>query len=144
MGARRARVVRRGGVARRVSEPACRRRRRPGRAELWRQCRAAHRCQASLRSGQCLPFRDSAARTRCRGGYSLKEKESQMMLSTKRRGFLRAVQRRMFALAALTIATAYAAAKATAADTAQVTRGQYLVQLGGCNDCHTPGYLLGK
>ena len=67
-----------------------------------------------------------------------------MMLSTKRQGFLRAVQRRMFALAALTIATAYAAAKATAADTAQVARGQYLVQLGGCNDCHTPGYLLGK
>jgi mono/diheme cytochrome c family protein len=23
---------------------------------------------------------------------------------------------------------------------AQVKRGRYLVQIGGCNDCHTPGY----
>jgi mono/diheme cytochrome c family protein len=23
-------------------------------------------------------------------------------------------------------------------------RGQYLVTFGGCNDCHTPGYFLGK
>jgi mono/diheme cytochrome c family protein len=26
----------------------------------------------------------------------------------------------------------------------QVDRGKYLVTLGGCNDCHTPGYFLGK
>ncbi len=26
----------------------------------------------------------------------------------------------------------------------QVKRGQYLVALGGCFDCHTPGYFLGK
>lgn len=26
----------------------------------------------------------------------------------------------------------------------QIERGQYLVNLGGCNDCHTPGYFLGK
>jgi mono/diheme cytochrome c family protein len=32
---------------------------------------------------------------------------------------------------------------ATAQD-AQVRRGQYLVTLGGCNDCHTPGYFFGK
>src|SRR6516165_12200992 len=25
-----------------------------------------------------------------------------------------------------------------------VARGEYLVQFGGCNDCHTPGYFLGK
>ena len=31
-----------------------------------------------------------------------------------------------------------------AADDAQVKRGEYLVNLGGCNDCHTPGYFLGK
>lgn len=24
-----------------------------------------------------------------------------------------------------------------------VERGRYLVQIGGCNDCHTPGYFLG-
>ncbi len=27
---------------------------------------------------------------------------------------------------------------------AQVERGKYLVTLGGCNDCHTPGYFFGK
>ena len=32
---------------------------------------------------------------------------------------------------------------AVAADNS-VTRGEYLVRLGGCNDCHTPGYFLGK
>lgn len=26
----------------------------------------------------------------------------------------------------------------------EVDRGKYLVSLGGCNDCHTPGYLSGK
>lgn len=26
----------------------------------------------------------------------------------------------------------------------QVERGRYLVTLGGCLDCHTPGYFLGK
>ena len=30
------------------------------------------------------------------------------------------------------------------ADPAQVARGKYLVTVGGCNDCHTPGYFLGK
>lgn len=29
---------------------------------------------------------------------------------------------------------------AAAADSDTVTRGQYLLQIGGCNDCHTPGY----
>ena len=35
-----------------------------------------------------------------------------------------------------------AAAPATA-ETA-VERGKYLVQFGGCNDCHSPGYFFGK
>jgi mono/diheme cytochrome c family protein len=30
------------------------------------------------------------------------------------------------------------------ADETQVARGRYLVGIGGCNDCHTPGYFLGK
>jgi mono/diheme cytochrome c family protein/uncharacterized protein YjiS (DUF1127 family) len=30
------------------------------------------------------------------------------------------------------------------AQDAQIKRGRYLVTLGGCNDCHTPGYLFGK
>ena len=27
---------------------------------------------------------------------------------------------------------------------AQTDRGKYLVNFGGCNDCHTPGYFVGK
>jgi mono/diheme cytochrome c family protein len=30
------------------------------------------------------------------------------------------------------------------ADGARIARGKYLVGLGGCNDCHTPGYFFGK
>jgi mono/diheme cytochrome c family protein len=30
------------------------------------------------------------------------------------------------------------------ADSAQVARGEYLVRLAGCTDCHTPGHFLGK
>jgi mono/diheme cytochrome c family protein len=26
----------------------------------------------------------------------------------------------------------------------EIERGKYLVTLGGCNDCHTPGYFFGK
>ena len=33
---------------------------------------------------------------------------------------------------------------AALADDATIARGKYLVTLGGCNDCHTPGALLGK
>ncbi|HTV31418.1 MAG TPA: cytochrome c [Xanthobacteraceae bacterium] len=36
-----------------------------------------------------------------------------------------------------------AAGPAQALD-ADLARGQYLVTIGGCNDCHTPGTLLGK
>jgi len=30
------------------------------------------------------------------------------------------------------------------ADSAMIDRGRYLVALGGCEDCHTPGNFLGK
>ena len=33
---------------------------------------------------------------------------------------------------------------AAMADEAQITRGEYLVTISGCNDCHTPGYFFGK
>ena len=33
---------------------------------------------------------------------------------------------------------------ASAADPAAIARGKYLVAIAGCNDCHTPGYFLGK
>jgi mono/diheme cytochrome c family protein len=47
-------------------------------------------------------------------------------------------------LAALAIAGAYAGSGVAGAKSAQVAHGKYLVQLGGCTDCHTPGHLLGK
>ena len=31
-----------------------------------------------------------------------------------------------------------------AADDAQIARGEYLVTISGCNDCHTPGYFFGN
>ncbi|HVC54067.1 MAG TPA: c-type cytochrome [Stellaceae bacterium] len=46
------------------------------------------------------------------------------------------------ACAAILLLTA-AAGIANAADK-QVERGKYLVQIGGCFDCHTKGYFLGK
>jgi mono/diheme cytochrome c family protein len=30
------------------------------------------------------------------------------------------------------------------ADDNQIARGEYLVTIGGCNDCHTAGYFFGK
>jgi mono/diheme cytochrome c family protein len=47
---------------------------------------------------------------------------------------------RMPALAAIAI---FCAAAAYAEDS-QVERGKYLVTIASCNDCHTPGYFLGK
>ena len=43
------------------------------------------------------------------------------------------------------LTTAFVAASVIAAQAAdpQVERGKYLVQLGGCADCHTPGHFLG-
>jgi uncharacterized protein YjiS (DUF1127 family)/mono/diheme cytochrome c family protein len=34
--------------------------------------------------------------------------------------------------------------RAVLAQDAQIKRGKYLATLGGCNDCHTPGYFFGK
>ena len=34
--------------------------------------------------------------------------------------------------------------RAVEPETAEIKRGKYLVGLGGCNDCHTPGYFFGK
>ncbi len=46
------------------------------------------------------------------------------------------------ALAGLFIAAAFSAqvVASEAAQDARVARGRYLVTIGGCNDCHTPGY----
>ncbi len=42
-------------------------------------------------------------------------------------------------LSAATLSTGTASA-----DTAQVQRGRYLVSLGGCTHCHTPGHFFGR
>ena len=44
----------------------------------------------------------------------------------------------------LVAAAMLGASSAALADDNAIARGKYLVTLGGCNDCHTPGYFLGK
>ncbi len=48
------------------------------------------------------------------------------------------------ALPLLTAQAAQAAQKPPAANKQAVARGKYLVSVGSCNDCHTPGHFLGK
>jgi mono/diheme cytochrome c family protein len=49
------------------------------------------------------------------------------------------------ALATAVMAVVLAApSRQAVAQNAQIERGKYLVTLGGCNDCHTPGYFFGK
>jgi len=47
------------------------------------------------------------------------------------------------AIATAIITTAIFLLPARAADS-QIERGKYLVDIAGCNDCHTPGYFFGK
>jgi mono/diheme cytochrome c family protein len=49
---------------------------------------------------------------------------------------------RLCMAAALTLTLA--AGPVWAADNDAVQRGKYLVSLGGCQDCHTPGHFFGK
>ncbi len=51
---------------------------------------------------------------------------------------------RMLFSAAVALCMLSASDDAGHAQDAQIRRGQYLVTLGGCNDCHTPGYFFGK
>jgi mono/diheme cytochrome c family protein len=44
------------------------------------------------------------------------------------------------ALASLVAGAAVAQQKAAKKISAETARGKYLVQIAGCNDCHTPGY----
>ena len=50
---------------------------------------------------------------------------------------------RALILGAVTAGLVLAQASASEAQTA-VARGKYLVAIGGCTDCHTPGHFLGK
>jgi uncharacterized protein YjiS (DUF1127 family)/cytochrome c553 len=51
---------------------------------------------------------------------------------------------RLALAAVITILACAIASHAVLAQDAQVKRGQYLVTLGACTDCHTPGYFFGK
>lgn len=52
---------------------------------------------------------------------------------------------RKLRVAAMAVALASLLLSAPAnAGSPAVERGKYLVNLAGCNDCHTPGYFLGK
>ena len=44
----------------------------------------------------------------------------------------------------LVAAAMLGASSAALADDNAIARGKYLVTLASCNDCHTPGYFLGK
>jgi mono/diheme cytochrome c family protein len=52
---------------------------------------------------------------------------------------IQSISRLVFAAILLVIAGSQADA-----DSKQVARGKYLVTLGSCTDCHTPGHFLGK
>lgn len=52
-------------------------------------------------------------------------------------------RRRVAVIAIAALVWGLTIAGAAAADT-RVERGRYLVTFGGCVDCHTPGYFLGK
>jgi mono/diheme cytochrome c family protein len=45
---------------------------------------------------------------------------------------------------AAVIALSWASLASALADDAAVSRGKYLVTIGGCQDCHTPGHFFGK
>jgi mono/diheme cytochrome c family protein len=47
------------------------------------------------------------------------------------------------AMAAAAVA-GYGVSLGLGAENEQVARGKYLVELGGCTDCHTPGHFFGK
>ncbi len=52
--------------------------------------------------------------------------------------------RRVLPAAFTAFVVAIGSLRAGAADREMVERGKYLVTLGSCTDCHTPGYFLGK
>jgi mono/diheme cytochrome c family protein len=47
-------------------------------------------------------------------------------------------------LAVMALSVGCLAATSAVAFESTIARGKYLVQFGGCNDCHTPGYFFGK
>ena len=54
------------------------------------------------------------------------------------------VRHAAFAFLACAVALASSMSHAQTATPERIARGKYLVEFGGCNDCHTPGYFFGK
>ena len=50
--------------------------------------------------------------------------------------------RRVLCTAAFVAGFALPTLAAAASDSPGVERGRYLAKIGGCNDCHTPGYIM--
>jgi mono/diheme cytochrome c family protein len=46
----------------------------------------------------------------------------------------------LLAVVGIASSVAWSANAANAPDHGSIQRGRYLIQFGGCNDCHTPGY----
>ena len=54
------------------------------------------------------------------------------------------IHNKAWSAAAAALALACAPLSTAMAGDPAVERGKYLVNIAGCNDCHTPGYFLGK
>jgi mono/diheme cytochrome c family protein len=52
--------------------------------------------------------------------------------------------KKLVGMLAIAMACAATAPESATAQSTQVDRGKYLVTLGSCTDCHTPGYFFGK
>jgi len=57
---------------------------------------------------------------------------------------MRLIYRRLGVTAGLLALTALSMITGAHASNRQIARGKYLVALGGCEDCHTPGHFFGK
>ena len=54
------------------------------------------------------------------------------------------MRRSVVLLVAIAITASLVHSRGVRAESAQVVRVAYLVQFGGCGDCHTPGHFFGK
>src|SRR5438552_10237237 len=70
--------------------------------------------------------------------WRLCDVKGQIKNGPKEEAMFRTIVRLAFLTASVLALPSYAA------DNAQTARGEYLVTVAGCSDCHTPGYFFGK
>jgi mono/diheme cytochrome c family protein len=68
----------------------------------------------------------------------------EFMSASRSRGAMTPPRRALKILLFIGGVTAFAVSASAGTRESQAERGKYLVQISGCNDCHTPGYFLGK